>query len=87
MEVVSASIEKKELSADPEVMRKLAEVSGGAVVKEEDVAHMPEVVRKWEAARQLSHRQQPFWDSWWLLTGLLGLLGVEWWFRRREGLL
>jgi hypothetical protein len=87
VEIVSASIEKKELSADPDVMRKMAEVSGGSVVKAEDVAHLPEVVRKWEAARQLSHRQQPFWDRWWLLTGLLGLLGIEWWFRRREGLL
>jgi hypothetical protein len=87
VEVVSASIEKKELSADPQMMQKLAEVSGGAGVKAEDVAHMPEVIRKWEAARQLSHRQQPLWDRWWLLTGLLGLLGAEWWLRRRESLL
>jgi hypothetical protein len=87
VEVVSASIEKKELSADPETMRKLAEMSGGAVVKAEDIARMPEVVRRWEAARQIAHRQQSVWDRWWLLTGLLGLIGAEWWFRRREGLL
>jgi hypothetical protein len=87
LEVVSASIEKKELSADPDLMRRLAETSGGAVVKAEDVGHLHEVVRRWEAARQISHRQQPFWDRWWLLAGLLGLLGAEWWFRRREGLL
>jgi hypothetical protein len=68
-------------------MQKLAELSGGAVVKAEDIPRMPDVVRRWEAARQISHRQQSIWDRWWLLTGLLALLGVEWWFRRKEGLL
>jgi hypothetical protein len=46
IEVVSASIEKKDLSADPETMRKLAEISGGAVLKDGDVARMPEIVKR-----------------------------------------
>jgi hypothetical protein len=87
VEVVSASVEKRELSADPGTMRKLAEISGGAVLTADDVAHMPAVVRRWEAARQIGHRQQSVWDRWWWMTGMLGLLGAEWWFRRREGLL
>ena len=87
IEVVTASVEKKELSADPDLMRKLAELSGGAVIKAEDVARMPEVVRRWEASREISHRQQPVWDRWWFLAAVVVLLGVEWWFRRREGLL
>ena len=86
VEVVSASVEKRELSADPETMRKLAEISGGAVVKAEDVARMPEVVRRWEAARQIGHRQQAIWARWWWMAAMLALLGVEWWLRRREGL-
>jgi hypothetical protein len=87
VQVISASIEKKELSADPELMRKLAEVSGGAGLKAEDIARLPGIVRRWEAGRQISHRQQPVWDRWWVLAGLLVLLGAEWWLRRREGLL
>jgi hypothetical protein len=87
VEVVSASVENRELSADPDAMRKLAEASGGAVVGGSDVARLPELVRRWEAARQIAHRQQPVWDRWWLLTGLLALLASEWWLRRREGLL
>jgi hypothetical protein len=87
VEVVSASMEKKELSADPDLMRRLAEISGGASLTAADAARMPEVVRRWEAARQISHRQQPFWDRWWLLSALAALLGLEWWLRRREGLL
>jgi hypothetical protein len=83
---VSASVENRELSADPETMRKLAEVSGGAVVGAGDVAHMSDVVRRWEARRELSHREQPVWDRWWFLTALAGVLGLEWWLRRQEGL-
>jgi hypothetical protein len=71
VEVVSASVEKRELSADPAFMRKLAEISGGASVGANDVARLPEVVRRWEAARQLAHRQQPVWDRWWVLAGML----------------
>ena len=81
------SVEKKELSADPETMRKLAEVSGGLTLTAQDLAHFPDVVKRWEAARQLTHRQSPVWDRWWLLTGILALLSSEWWFRRKEGLL
>ncbi len=87
IEVVSASLEKRELSADPEMMRKLAGISGGAVVGKNDIARMPEIVKRWEEARQLSHRRQWVWDSWWILAGLVGVLGGEWWLRRQEGLL
>ena len=87
VEVVSASIEKRELSADPALMRELAETSGGAVVEARDVARMPDVVKRREAVRQLSHRQEAVWDRWWILAVLLGLLGAEWWLRRQEGLL
>ena len=87
VEVLSSSVEKRELGADSETMRQLAEISGGKVLRESDVGRLPEVVRQWETARQLTHRQQTAWDKWWFLTGLLGLLGAEWWLRRRQGLL
>jgi hypothetical protein len=87
IEVVSASVEKRELSADPETMRQLAEISGGAVVTAKDVARLPEIVRRWDAARELSHRRHSAWDHRWLLAGIFVLLGAEWWLRRREGLL
>lgn len=87
VEVVSASTENKELSADPELMARLAETSGGAAIRLEDIARLPELVKRWEAQRQIAHRQQPVWDSWWLMSLILALLGAEWWLRRREGLL
>jgi hypothetical protein len=68
-------------------MQQLAAVSGGAVVDARDVARLPDVVRRWEISQQLAHRQETVWDQWWLLAAMLGLLGVEWWLRRKEGLL
>lgn len=87
VEVVNASREKHDTSSDPELMRELARVSGGRTVTLEEVPRMPEIVRQWEAARQLAHRQRPVWDRGWLLAVVVGLLGVESWLRRREGLL
>ena len=87
VEVLSASVEKRDLSADPETMRRLAQLSGGQTVTANDIPRMPEVVRRWEAARQLAHRQRPVWDRWWVMAAMVALLGAEWWLRRREGLL
>jgi hypothetical protein len=87
VEVVTGSIEMREVSADPELMGGLARASGGAVVSPSDIPRMGEVVRRWEASRQLAHRRQSVWDRWWVLGGLLALLGLEWWLRRKEGLL
>ncbi len=87
IEVISASLEKRDLSADAEMMGKIAEVSGGATLHVGDVARLPEIVRQWETARQLAYRQETMWDRWPVLAGILGLMGAEWWWRRREGLL
>ena len=83
IEVVSASVEKRELSVDPETMQQLAEISGGAVVTAKDVARLPEIVRRWNAARELSHRRHPAWDRWWVLAGIFALLGAGWFEWRR----
>lgn len=87
VEVVDASVERRELSADPQLMQQLATVSGGQALAANDVAHMDDVVRRWQAARQLSHQQTTLWDRWWLLAALLGVMGAEWYLRRQEGLL
>jgi hypothetical protein len=87
IEVVSASVEKRELSADPALMRQLAETSGGAVLAGGDVARLPEIVRHWQAARELSQQRHSLWDRGWVMAAIFALLAVEWWLRRREGLL
>lgn len=87
VEVVSASVENRVLSADPEGMKRLAETSGGQELTATDVPNLPAVVKRWRAQRQISDEKASLWDRWWLLTGLLAAMGAEWYSRRREGLL
>jgi hypothetical protein len=87
IQVVSDSAEKRELSADPTLMSRLAEISGGLVIQTPDVAGLPGILQRWESARQIAHRQQPLWDRGWILALLIALLGIEWWWRRKAGFL
>lgn len=87
VEVVSASIENRVLSADPDLMRKLADLSEGRVLAPRDVADIGSIVHDWQARRQLAEDKQSLWDRWWLLAAGVLILAAEWFSRRREGLL
>src|SRR5207245_7037986 len=49
------------------------------------VARMPEVVKRWEAARQLAHRQRPIWEDRRSVVEVMAVVAGEWWLRRLEG--
>jgi hypothetical protein len=87
VEVTSASIENRVLSSDPELMKRLAETSEGQVLAADDVARLEEIVKAWRARRELADEKHALWDHWALLAVLVAALGVEWFLRRREGLL
>jgi hypothetical protein len=87
VEVVSGSIENRVLSADPELMRRLAEVSNGQALTARDVPRLGSLVRTWQAKQELAEQKAAMWDHWALLAAMLIVLGVEWFLRRRGGLL
>jgi hypothetical protein len=87
VEVVSASIENRTLSANPDLMRQLAETSEGQVVTGRDVRRLDDIVWTWRARRELAEQKIALWDHWALLAAILGVLGAEWFTRRKEGLL
>ena len=87
VEVVSGSIENRVLSADPELMRRLAEVSNGQALTARDVPRLGGLVRTWQAKQELAEQKAAMWDHWALLAAMLIVLGVEWFLRRRGGLL
>ena len=70
---------------DHDLLRRVAERSGGSVLKGADdlasmIARLPHVVGPTEVKRA------PVWSRWWLLALLLVLLTSEWVWRRRLGL-
>jgi hypothetical protein len=85
--VLSASIERREPSADRALLAALATASDGRIVEREELGRLPALLEQWHSQRQLSDRDESLWDRAWLLALLLALLGCEWYLRRRGGLL
>lgn len=84
--VEASDIELEATFPRPEVLKALAEASGGAYVDIDD--RLPELEIK--DARRLEvdrTRRIPVWDTFFALTVLLALAASEWWIRRRAGLL
>lgn len=75
-------------SADPAFLAKLAESSGGRLITENE---LEQAIRNFEPANQpldLNKAEwMPLWNRSWLLSLLLLLLGMDFFLRRRNGLL
>ena len=78
--------EEANRSADPVLMRQIAEAGGGQALR---LAELPSLPEKLKAAEQAATRKQEprsAWDRGWVLALLVGLLTAEWVLRRRAGL-
>ena len=68
-----------------ELMTTLAENSGGRVLKDE--AELATMLTSLPVVRGPSElRKTPIWSTWWTLATLLGLITLEWCYRRWVGL-
>jgi hypothetical protein len=70
---------------DHDLLKRVAADSGGSVLRDgKDLAEM--LGRMPVAVGPPDVKSMPAWSRWWLLTFLIGLLTVEWVWRRRIGL-
>ncbi|MEM7697838.1 MAG: vWA domain-containing protein [Verrucomicrobiota bacterium] len=80
--------ETEQLSADIEFLERFAELSGGRIISEDDLA---EVVSELNSPQETVDREKavwkPLWDRWELCAMVLFIAGLEWFTRRRSGLL
>lgn len=79
--------ERDNLNADPELLRRVADSTGGKVLpiqlSDEQLAHifaMPPGVSATESV------YCPLWARWQVLAFMVGCLGIVWFIRRRKGL-
>ena len=80
--------ELDDTSADPDFLKALAEASGGAVITETDIAGTVAALEPAAEAVDMNRAVWvPLWDTWWLLCAMLTFFGVEWFTRRRNGLM
>lgn len=89
LQVAPPPAEEDELSSDPAFLRALAEQSGGQVVAEAD---LEKTVGAFAAVQQRDVRTEkavwtPSWAKWWWLCAALACFTVEWFVRRRSGLM
>jgi hypothetical protein len=85
-EVRNLSDERLDLKARPDLMSRIAEESGGAVVEGEAGELARAVGEHWEKTRSRQVRRVSAWDRWWVLAGIIGVWAVAWGLRRAAGL-
>jgi hypothetical protein len=73
-------------SADPVLMRQIAEAGGGQALRLDELKNLPEKLRAAEQATSRTEEPRTAWDRGWVLALLVGLLTAEWGLRRRAGL-
>ncbi|WP_395753581.1 hypothetical protein [Prosthecobacter sp.] len=90
LNVLAPPSEQEALAADPDFLQELATATGGKVWNPAQAAELlthlfappPDQVQEREQATW-----HPWWPQSWLLVPLVLLLALEWWSRRRLGLL
>lgn len=85
--VFEQDLELDNASADAEMMKSLAAMTGGQTLAPEQ---LPELIRSLtEETEHLEVQQETkktFWDTWTFFLTVVALLGVEWYVRKRWGL-
>jgi hypothetical protein len=80
--------ERLELAARPDLMKQIAEVSGGAALEPERLTQIAEAFEEHaQHSRPVQYRRINAWDRWWVLCGILILWGTTWSLRRASGLI
>jgi hypothetical protein len=79
--------EQLDTAARSDLLARMAEESGGAVLTEVTAS---EIARRFQEhlakSRPLQVREITIWDRWWVLALVVGLWGTAWAMRRRRGL-
>jgi hypothetical protein len=74
------------VASDPELLEQISEVTGGETLALEDLGSLPERVREFERLSQEKSKPRDAWDTMQVFAVLMGLLALEWFARRRTGL-
>ncbi|MCA9087607.1 MAG: hypothetical protein KDA90_03120 [Planctomycetaceae bacterium] len=80
-------IELDNPTADPDLMREIAEITGGVAVAPEDFGtFIDKLLEAGINTEMLRHRRINLWDHWLLLTLFVLLMSTEWTIRKLKGL-
>ncbi|MEM6459816.1 MAG: hypothetical protein AAF710_10555 [Planctomycetota bacterium] len=83
--VYDGNAERRRTAADPGLMRRLAEGSGGRVLDPREPGALGQLLAAERAARVVPPVPRYVWDRWGWLVLLLGGFGAEWLLRKKGG--
>lgn len=73
-------------SADYDLLRQIATITGGALLKPEDLEGWATRLTERKFGDLTQVRVVTLWDNWWALLAFVGLMTTEWVLRKRWGL-
>jgi hypothetical protein len=79
-------VETRLVAADPDLVAEVANTTGGCEIPLERLEELPEKVRDFELSMREEAKPVDLWDRGFVFALLTGLLAVEWFVRRRSGL-
>ncbi|MFV1965867.1 MAG: hypothetical protein ACC628_10620 [Pirellulaceae bacterium] len=78
--------ELQQVACHVDLLRELASASGGAFLREEEIGELPELLRPLSSGHVVES-DTLLWQSYWWFSTMIALLAVEWFLRKRAGLL
>jgi len=78
--------EMAELNCNEELLQQMARLSSGEHYREEDAGRLVEKLEPMSRGR-IEESETLLWQSWWWFVPIVALLTVEWFLRKRNGLI
>jgi len=86
LKVTTTPLEQLEPAMQEDLLRKMAELSGGRYLTIRDLATLPDTIER-EMPTTILHRERELWDLPFVFIVLLAFAGAEWALRRRYDLI
>ena len=85
--VAEQDLELDNPSADPATMHSIAAITGGRTLPPEELpALIDELLQRTEELQSVQETKRTLWDTWPFFFCAVGLMGTEWFLRKRWGL-
>ncbi len=73
-------------SADHDFLKELASITGGTSLKPEDLGSLLERLKQTKFNALTRIQVINLWDNWWLLVAFVSVMSLEWFLRKKRGL-
>ena len=79
-------VETRFVASDRDLLRRIADTTGGALIALDDLSSLPDRITAFESLTKEDLKPIDIWDRWYVYAALLALFALEWFTRRRAGL-